>query len=133
MGPHRDPPGELPVSKVHPGTLVWTLDAAGNRVAAPVLNVGSTPTRAGHQVVHLQLADGRSVDVSPGHPLASAGRPGTRRPARRPPHRQSRPPPLCWGRDVGPAAIRPAPRLLGGRCPLGSTLGSYLSEPLASP
>src|SRR5262249_18535031 len=68
------PSGELPVSKVHPGTLVWTLDAAGNRVAAPVLNVGSTPTRAGHQVVHLQLADGRSVDVSPGHPLADGRR-----------------------------------------------------------
>jgi len=68
------PSGELPVSKVHSGTVVWTLDAAGNRVAAPVLNVGSTPTPAGHQIVHLQLADGRSVDVSPGHPLADRRR-----------------------------------------------------------
>lgn len=68
------PSGELPVSKVHSGTVVWTLDAAGNRVAAPVLNVGSTRTPAGHQIVHLQLADGRSVDVSPRHPLADGRR-----------------------------------------------------------
>jgi hypothetical protein len=64
------PAGELPVAAVRPGMLVWTLDARGRRVAAPVLVVGHTPTPAGHQVVHLMLADGRSVDVSPGHPLA---------------------------------------------------------------
>ena len=64
------PAGDLPVATVHPGALVWTLDARGRRVAVPVLLVGHTPTPAGHQVVHLVLADGRSVDVSPGHPLA---------------------------------------------------------------
>lgn len=65
------PAGEQPVTAVHPGMLVWTLDARGRRVAAPVLLVGHTPTPAGHQVVHLVLTGGRSVDVSPGHPLAA--------------------------------------------------------------
>jgi hypothetical protein len=68
------PAGELPVTALRPGTLVWTLDAAGRRVPAPVLAVGHTVAPAGHLVVHLVLADGRSVDVSPGHPLPG-GRP----------------------------------------------------------
>jgi hypothetical protein len=63
------PTGDLPVTEVHPGTLVWTRNAGGQRVAAPVLTVGHTPAPTGHRVVHLVLADGRSVDVSPGHPL----------------------------------------------------------------
>jgi len=70
------PSGELPVSEVRRGTLVWTLDAAGNRVAAPVLVVGHTPAPAGHDVVHITLTDGRSVDVSPGHPLVDGRRAG---------------------------------------------------------
>jgi hypothetical protein len=68
------PAGEVPVTGLHPGTLVWTLDAAGRRVPAPVLAVGHTVVPPGHLVVHLVLADGRTVDVSPGHPLPG-GRP----------------------------------------------------------
>jgi hypothetical protein len=68
------PAGDVPVTEVRPGTLVWTLDAGGRRVAAPVLAVGHTPAPIGHQVVHLVLRDGRSVDVSAGHPLPD-GRP----------------------------------------------------------
>lgn len=63
------PAGELPVTDVHSGMLVWTRDTDGRRVAEPVLVVGHTPVPIGHRVVHLVLADGRSVDVSPGHPL----------------------------------------------------------------
>ena len=66
--------GDTPVTALRPGTLVWTLDAGGRRAAAPVLVVGHTPAPIGHQVVHLVLVDGRSVDVSPGHPLPD-GRP----------------------------------------------------------
>jgi len=68
------PAGNTPVTALRPGTLVWTLDAGGRRAAAPVLVVGHTPAPIGHQVVHLVLVDGRSVDVSPGHPLPD-GRP----------------------------------------------------------
>ena len=64
------------MSQVRRGMLVWTLDAAGNRVAAPVLIVANTPAPMGHEVVHLTLTDGRSVDVSPGHPLVDGRRAG---------------------------------------------------------
>jgi hypothetical protein len=74
------PAGELPVTEIGIGMLVWTLDASGRRVPAPVLVVGHTPTPAGHRVVHLVLTDGRSVDVSPGHPLADGRRVGDLRP-----------------------------------------------------
>jgi hypothetical protein len=47
---------------------VWSQDATGARVVALVLTTGSTPVPASHQVVHLVLADGRQVRVSPGHP-----------------------------------------------------------------
>jgi hypothetical protein len=55
---------------------VWTTDAAGQRVAGLVLEVGSTPVRATHEVVHLVLSDGRIVDVSPGHRLPDGRRLG---------------------------------------------------------
>jgi len=53
---------------------VWTLDASGRRVASTIVQVGSTPVPPTHRVVRLQLADGRLVLVSPGHPLPD-GRP----------------------------------------------------------
>jgi hypothetical protein len=43
---------------------------AGRRIAGTVIAIGSTPAPAGHRVVRLELADGRSVLASPGHPLA---------------------------------------------------------------
>jgi hypothetical protein len=55
---------------------VWTLNSAGHRQAGVVLEVGSTPAPAGHAVVHLALADGRQVWVSPGHPTADGRRVG---------------------------------------------------------
>jgi hypothetical protein len=55
---------------------VWTLNAAGQRQAGVVLEVGRTPAPAGHAVVHLVLADGRQVWVSPGHPTADGRRVG---------------------------------------------------------
>ncbi len=65
------PRGAVPVTEIHVGTIVWTPDGDGRRVAAPVVRVGHTPTPAGHRVVHLRLDDGRSLDVSPGHLLAT--------------------------------------------------------------
>ncbi len=68
------PAGDVPVTELRPGTVVWTQDTAGRRMPAPVLAVGHAAAPTGHQVVHLALGDGRAVDVSPGHPLAD-GRP----------------------------------------------------------
>lgn len=63
------PNGPVPIDRLRAGDLVWTLDASGHRVAAPLLAVGSTPVPATHQVVHLVLDDGRELWASPGHPL----------------------------------------------------------------
>jgi len=64
------PSGGVAVEVVQIGDTVWTLDADGRRIAGTVLALGSTPAPVNHQVVHLTLADGRSVTASPGHPLA---------------------------------------------------------------
>ncbi|HEV2005378.1 MAG TPA: Hint domain-containing protein [Candidatus Limnocylindrales bacterium] len=63
------PDGEVAVEALKPGDPVWTLDRLGRRVPAVVDKIGSMPVPAGHEVIHLVLADGRAVLVSPGHPL----------------------------------------------------------------
>lgn len=68
------PGGEVAVEALRPGDPVWTLDRRGRRVPAVVVQVGSMPVPAGHEVVRLVLADGRAVLVSPGH-LLPDGRP----------------------------------------------------------
>jgi hypothetical protein len=70
------PNGEVAVERLAVGDLVWTIDKSGERVIAALLSVGSTPVPATHQVVHLALSDGRTVDVSPGHPTADGRRVG---------------------------------------------------------
>ena len=62
------------VTEVRVGMMVWTASSDGSRVAAPVAEVGSMPVPAGHLMVHLVLADGRELLVSPGHRTAD-GRP----------------------------------------------------------
>lgn len=68
------PAGEVAVETLRLGDPVWTIDRLGARVPATVVEIGSTPVPADHEVVHLVLADGRTVLVSPGHPLPD-GRP----------------------------------------------------------
>jgi hypothetical protein len=68
------PDGARVVTTLRPGTLVWTVGADGARIAAPVLEVGSTPVPPGHLMVHVRLADGRELWASPGHRTAD-GRP----------------------------------------------------------
>jgi hypothetical protein len=64
------PRGDVPVELLAVGDLVWTIALSGERVAAGLISVGSIPVPPTHRVVHLVLSDGRSVDVSPGHPTA---------------------------------------------------------------
>lgn len=64
------PTGDVAVQDLQVGDVVWTVDARGERVAAPLLVTGSTPVPDTHEVVRLALADGREVLVSPGHPTA---------------------------------------------------------------
>jgi len=64
------PNGDVRVTDVKQGMLVWTASADGSRFVAPVLEVGSMEAPTGHQMVHLVLADGRELLASPGHRTA---------------------------------------------------------------
>ncbi len=68
------PAGDVPVTELRVGSLVWTRDARGVRVAAPVLRLGSAAAPPGHMMVRVLLSDGRRLSASPSHPLAD-GRP----------------------------------------------------------
>jgi hypothetical protein len=62
------PSGPIPVTELRVGTMVWTLDSTGGRVAAPISAVSHRPTPIGFHVLRLTLADGRVVVASAGHP-----------------------------------------------------------------
>jgi hypothetical protein len=64
------PFGDVRVTDIAPGMVVWTATAEGARVAARVLEVGSMQAPAGHRMVHVLLADGRELLASPGHRTA---------------------------------------------------------------
>lgn len=70
------PSGDVAAQDLRVGDVVWTIDAMGARVAAPLVAVGSTPVPATHEVVRLALQDGRLAFVSPGHPTADGRRVG---------------------------------------------------------
>jgi len=73
------PKGQVPVTALRVGDLVWTVNGAGARVAAPLAAVGHVPAAAGHQMVHAVLADGRELWASAGHPTANGVPLGTLR------------------------------------------------------
>ena len=71
------PTGDVAVTKLAAGMLVWTQAEDGTRIAVPVLEVGSTAVPPTHQMVHLRLADGRELWASPGHQTADGRQLGT--------------------------------------------------------
>jgi Hint domain-containing protein len=71
------PAGPRPITDLRRGDLVWTRSVDGARVAEPVMEVGSVVAPPGHELVRLELADGRVVSVSPGHPTAEGTPIGT--------------------------------------------------------
>ena len=68
------PHGNVRVTDLTQGSIVWTASGDGSRIAAPVVQVGSVPVPSSHVMVHLRLADGRELLASPGHRTAD-GRP----------------------------------------------------------
>jgi hypothetical protein len=64
------PRGDVRVTEIKVGMLVWTASADGTRIAEPVLEIGSTLVPPTHLMVHLALADGRQLLASPGHRAA---------------------------------------------------------------
>ncbi len=67
------PRGAVRVEDLKVGDQVWTMNEAGQRVASLILRAGSVRVPVGHQMVHVQLQDGRQLWASQGHP-ASDGR-----------------------------------------------------------
>jgi hypothetical protein len=70
------PRGQVAVEALTVGTPVWTVNAAGDRVAATVAAVGHVAVPGTHEVIHLVLDDGRELRASAGHPLADGRRLG---------------------------------------------------------
>jgi len=64
------PGGEVRVTDIKAGMLVWTAAGDGTRIAAPVAETGSMVVPTGHLMVHVRLADGRELLASPGHRTA---------------------------------------------------------------
>ena len=61
------PNGDVRVTDIEPGMLVWTAGVDGTRIAAQVLEIGSMEVPPSHRMVHLVLAGGRDLLASPGH------------------------------------------------------------------
>jgi hypothetical protein len=64
------PNGDVRVTEIKVGMMVWTASADGRRMAEPVREIGSTLVPPTHLMVHLVLADGRELLASPGHRTA---------------------------------------------------------------
>lgn len=63
------PIGDVRVDRLAVGDLVWTADARGVRVAAPLVRIASIPYDGDHSIVEVTLANGRVVRASASHPL----------------------------------------------------------------
>jgi hypothetical protein len=64
------PNGPIAVQDLRVDMRVWTLDVAGRRFAARVVQAARMPVPTTHQMVRLRLDDGREVFASPDHPTA---------------------------------------------------------------
>lgn len=64
------PDGDVPVAYLRPGDLVWTVDAAGHRVAAGVVRAARRDTPGPHLMLRLALSDGRLLVAAGAHPTA---------------------------------------------------------------
>jgi hypothetical protein len=77
------PSGEVLITQVRAGMTIWTTDRQGRRVVGIVLETGRMEAPLGHLVVRLELADGRTVVASPGHPTADGRTVGELAPGQR--------------------------------------------------
>lgn len=62
------PTGSTAIRDIRVGDTVFSIHSTGVRTSARVIRIGRTPV-SHHRVVHLELADGRELFVSPGHSL----------------------------------------------------------------
>ena len=64
------PDGDVAIEDIRVGMRVWSIDDAGRRIVANVVQIGQTRVPDSHRMVRLVLDDGRSLRASTGHPLA---------------------------------------------------------------
>jgi hypothetical protein len=69
--PIATPAGPVPVDRVRAGMAVWSIDRNGERIRAIVLR--TRQRAADGELLEIRLANGRSVLVSPRHPLPHGG------------------------------------------------------------
>ncbi|OGK40707.1 hypothetical protein A3A74_03760 [Candidatus Roizmanbacteria bacterium RIFCSPLOWO2_01_FULL_35_13] len=62
------PQGNINIKSINVGTIVWTTDTKGEKIAQPVIKISSTLVPKNHKMLHLTLQDGRDLFVSSGHP-----------------------------------------------------------------
>lgn len=65
------PAGPLKVRDMRVGMPIWTASRAGVTLPATVVQITMRPVPKEHEMVHLMLAGGRELYVSPGHPLTN--------------------------------------------------------------
>src|SRR6185369_2217705 len=70
--PIATPDGERAIASLRIGDRVYSVDGSSIR-AVPVARVARTPV-AGHQVVRVVTASGRTLEISAGHPTADGRR-----------------------------------------------------------
>lgn len=68
------PSGEVNVTTLRAGSIVWSMNAQGERVASKIVRVSNMDVPTNHQVIHVILVDKREAWLSPNHPMFD-GRP----------------------------------------------------------
>lgn len=67
------PGGERTISQLCEGDSVWTADEYGEKIAAPVLLTNKVRVENNHQMLRIELSDGRIIEVTPEHPSNEEG------------------------------------------------------------
>lgn len=76
----RTPSGDRRIDSLRAGDPVWTASATGAPRIDRIVQVNANPVLAPHQLLVLALADGRTLQVSAGHPALDGSPLGALRP-----------------------------------------------------
>lgn len=70
--PIATPDGEVPIARLRPGDLVYSIDSHGI-VSVPIARVARTPVTR-HHVLRIEVEGGRAIEVSAPHPVLDGRR-----------------------------------------------------------
>lgn len=62
------PSGEVDITDVKQGTIVWSIDSNGDMVKSKVIKTNRVFVGSTHEVIDMRLKDGRELLASPNHP-----------------------------------------------------------------